>query len=238
MMIVKELWRHPVKSAQGQAVAELQIDELGVVGDRRWGLRDLDTGNVLTGRRVPELLLAVGGDGALTLPSGVTTSDATELSAWLGRPVELVAAEAERSTYEVPLDPLDGETNWVSWQGPAGSFVDSTRTSVSLISTASLSQWGVQRFRMNIVIDLDNSDAGPHSEASLVGKQLRIGSAVLDVVKEVDRCVMVTRPQPGLERDLDVLKYINNHHNGSFGIGSLVVQPGTIRVGDAVVPLE
>jgi uncharacterized protein len=223
----------------GQSVDELQLDTRGVIGDRRWGLRDLTTGNILTGRRVPELLHAVGGDGMVTLPSGVTTRDAGELSAWLGRSVELVsAADDERSTYEVPLDPLDGETNWVSWQGPAGSFVDSTRTSVSLISTASIQTWGAQRFRMNIVLDLDNASASSHDEAALVGQQIRIGSAVLNVVKEVDRCVMVTRPQPGLERHLDVLKHINKHHAGCLGIGSLVVQPGIIRIGDTVETLR
>ncbi len=235
MTIVKELWRYPVKSAQGQPVTEIQIDALGVVGDRRWGVRDLTTANILTGRRVPELLQAIGGDGVLTLPSGVVTSDANELSTWLGRPVELASAtDGERSTYEVPLDPLEGETNWVSWQGPAGSFVDSTKNSVSVISTASIATWGLKRFRMNIVLDLEDSGASAHDEAALVGERLRIGSVVLDVVKEVERCVMVTRAQPGLDRDLDVLKHINHHHNGNFGIGSLVVQPGTIRVGDTV----
>jgi uncharacterized protein len=92
MTIVKELSRFPVKSTQGQSVDELQLDPRGVIGDRRWGLRDLTTGNILTGRRVPELLHAIGGDGMVTLPSGVTTRDAGESSARLGRSVELVSA--------------------------------------------------------------------------------------------------------------------------------------------------
>lgn len=155
------------------------------------------------------------------------------LSTWLGRDVELIGAtEGERSTYEVPLDPLDGETNWVSWQGPAASFVDSTRTQVSLITTGSLRDWDHRRFRINVVVD---GPAG--AEFDLVGQQIRLGDAVLDVVKPIDRCVMVTRPQPGLERDLDVLCAVNADHGGNLGSAAMVVTPGAIRLGDVITSL-
>lgn len=226
MLTVSELWRFPVKSLQGLRVHEIMIDERGVVGDRRWGLRDRVTGNVLTGRRVPELLLATGGDGCVTLPSGQTTSEAHELSSWLSRDVELIGTtDGLRSTYEVPLDPLDGETNWVSWQGPEASFVDSTKTAVSLISAPTMRDWDHRRFRMNVVFD------GP-GDIALIGKRVRLGTAVIDVVKEVDRCVMVTRPQPEFGRDLDVLRSILQDHSGMLGIGALVVEPGVVRIGD------
>lgn len=230
-MIVSGLWRHPVKSMQGHAVDVVEIDERGVVGDRRWGIRRVDTGNVLTGRREPALLQAIGRDGAVQLPNGEVTADADVLSAWLGYRVEFVeATDGVRSTYEVPLDPLDGETNWVSWQGPAASFVDSTRTAVSLIATGSMREWSQRRFRMNVVLDGDD-------DSWLVGKRVRIGSAVLDVVKPVDRCVMVTRPQPGMDRDLDVLKTILADHGGNLGVGAVVIEAGTIRIGDEIKTL-
>ena len=57
----------------------------------------------------------------------------------------------------------------------------------------------------------------------------------LDVVKPIDRCVMTTRPQPGgIERDLDVLRTINAERHTHLGVGSLVVTPGHLRVGDEV----
>ena len=232
MLIVTELWRHPVKSMQGVRVEEIVIDHRGVVGDRRWGIRDLSTGNVLTGRRVPELLFATGGDGSVTLPNGRVTSDRDELSEWLQRDVELIGtADGSRSTYEVPLDPLDGETNWVSWQGPEASFVDSAKTAVSMISAPALRDWDHRRFRMNVVFDSEGDTA-------LVGHRVRLGTAVLDVVKEVDRCVMVTRPQPKLERDLDVLRAVLNDHSGFLGVGALVVDPGVVCIGDQATVLN
>ena len=232
MLTVSELWRFPVKSMQGHRVDSVELDSRGVVGDRRWGIRDAGTGYVLTGRREPALLQAIGGDGMVTLPDGRVTADAAELSAWLGRPVTLVGASSgERSTYEVPLDPLDGEQNWVSWQGPEASFVDSTKTAISLISAPMRRDWDPRRFRMNVVFDSSG-------DTTLVGRRVRLGTATLEVVKEVDRCVMVTRPQPGLDRDLDVLKSILADHGGNLGVGALVVEPGMIRIGDLLEVID
>jgi len=45
---------------------------------------------------------------------------------------------------------------------------------------------------------------------------------------------MVTRPQPGLDRDLDVYRSLARHHQATFGMWSEIGSPGTIAVGDAV----
>ena len=65
-----------------------------------------------------------------------------------------------------------------------------------------------------------------------------LGDAVVDVSKQIDRCVMTTRPQPGgIERDLDVLRTINRERANNLGIATLVRTPGVVRVGDVVEPL-
>ena len=47
-------------------------------------------------------------------------------------------------------------------------------------------------------------------EDDWVRPEVQIGDAAFDVVKQIDRCVITTRPQPGgIERDLDVLRTIN-----------------------------
>jgi hypothetical protein len=44
---------------------------------------------------------------------------------------------------------------------------------------------------------------------------------------------MTTRPQPGgIERDLDVLRTINAERATHLGVGTLVVTPGAVAVGD------
>ena len=239
---VVELWRYPVKSMLGERLESAHIGRHGIVGDRAWSLVDVESGTNLTARRQPELLLAsarLAGSGiedgvVVTLPDGTETADDGVLSAWIGRPVELRAAGSGISgTYETQAD--ESETgDWFRWTGPTGSFHDSTRTMVSLVSTATLRYWDRRRFRINVILDGDGED-------DLVGSTIRLGGATLDVVKHIDRCVMTTRPQaahngePALDRDLSVLKSINAERDTLLGIGALVPGPGVVSVGDRLM---
>jgi uncharacterized protein len=230
---VVELWRYPVKSLQGERVDAVALDDRGVVGDRRWGIADVATGFVLTGRREPQLLYASarldGDDVVVTLPDGAVATTDAALSAWLGRPVALVRAGDGAAEYEAPNDDEDEAGEWSRWTGPRGAFHDATSFQVSLVGTATLGQWDRRRFRPNVVVEGEGEDA-------LVGRRLHVGGAVLDVVKQVSRCVMVTRPQPGgIERDLDVLRTVHRERDGRLAIGGRVAVPGAIAVGDAVV---
>jgi uncharacterized protein YcbX len=71
-------------------------------------------------------------------------------------------------------------------------------------------------------------------EDEFVGQRISIGDVTLDVTKQVDRCVMVSRPQPGLERDLQVLKTINAERSTFLAVGCLVAEAGVIALGDEV----
>ena len=71
-------------------------------------------------------------------------------------------------------------------------------------------------------------------ERDLVGSRLRVGSVEVDVVEEIDRCVIVTRPQPGLARDRSVLTRVHAERAGNLGVGGLVRRGGRIAVGDLV----
>lgn len=233
-MEVTQLWRYPVKSLAGERLAEAEVGPLGVDGDRQWGLVDRGTGLVLTARRVPELLFAVpvprGGAMAVRLPDGTETDDDEVLSRWLGRPVELRRPAAdERGRYEIAENDDRPEGGWTEWEGPAGVWHDSTRTRLSIVAAEALEDHDVRRFRPNIVIRGGD-------ERVLVGTVVRIGDVVLDVVKEIDRCVVVTRPQPGIERDKSVLVQVHRERDGNLGVGALVVAGGTIREGDPVEP--
>jgi uncharacterized protein YcbX len=232
---VLELWRYPVKSLGGERLDRTEVTALGVIGDRGWGLRDEVTGTVLTARREPELLFAsarlAGPDQVVvTLPDGTETDADDALSRWLGRDVRLVraATSEEGGTYEAPLD-FEHDDNWVSWQGPPGAWHDSAKSRISLISTATIGPWDRRRFRANVLLDGNGED-------DLVGHELTLGSARLAVQKRIDRCVMVTRPQPGLERDLDVLRIIHRERQSLLAIGALITSPGTVAVGDVVQP--
>jgi uncharacterized protein len=53
---VCELWRYPVKSMLGEQSPELKITTAGVVGDRAWALRELETGRIASAKKHPRLL--------------------------------------------------------------------------------------------------------------------------------------------------------------------------------------
>lgn len=231
-----ELWRYPVKSLQGELLQSAALTSQGIAGDRRYAIFDVETGFGLTGRRVPELLFGAArysASGALeiVLPDGSLATDDAALSDWLGRPVTLRSTDEEVSRrYESP-DDFENDAEWDPFEGARGSFRDSEQTVVSLVSEGTLRGWDRRRFRPNILL----SDSG---EDDLVGRRVSLGAAVVDVVKQVGRCVMVTRSQPdGIDKDLDVLRTIHRERGGKLAIGAGVVGEGSVSVGDELLAL-
>ena len=234
-MQVAELWRYPVKSLLGERLDAVAVSADGLEGDRRFAIYDVESGLGLTARRVPELLFAsarLRGDGTaeITLPDGSRAEGDDALSEWLGRPVTLrSAATAAARRYENVVDFEHEPTSaWESFEGAAGAFHDSAGARVSLVSTATTGSWDPRRFRSNILLEGDGEDA-------LVGSRVTLGEATLDVGMRIKRCVMTTRAQAGgIERDLDVLRTIARERDARLAVGALVVEQGTIRVGDTL----
>jgi uncharacterized protein YcbX len=234
MAIVSEIWRYPVKSVGGESLSSVEINEAGIAFDRGWSILDLGSGNNLTARRTPELLMASahidGNEVVITLPDGSQTADDAVLSAWLGTDVSLVRATiSSRATFENPMD-FENDADWMSWDGPPDAFHDSARNRISLVSAATMGEWASARFRINVTVEGTQARA----EDSWVERTLKIADAELAVTKKIGRCVMVTRPQPGIERDLDVLRTINKSHAGDLGVASVPIGPATLTVGDQV----
>jgi len=249
-MEVVGLWRYPVKSLQGEPIDAARVEADGVVGDRRWGIRDQRTGRILTARRRPELLHAsstyAGDEPVLTLPDGSTVvgqGDHSDrlLSEWLASPVSLVPAIGEAGRAEFFADATDDTSEAIEFTMPDGRYVDAAP--ILILTTASLrtaaghypnGTWDVRRFRPNVLIDLDGDG---WVEDSWVGRQIQIGAVTLIPSEPCIRCTMVTRPQPGLDADADVFRTLARHHGGLFGVWSDVVTPGNLSLGDRAVDL-
>ncbi len=240
---------YPVKSMQGEDLTGSSFMARGIPGDRHWGVLDVDTGVVLSAKREPQMLEAsatiVDGEAVIVLPDGSTVTSADSkvdavLSAWLDRDVKLVAASpGDRGTFEIGASFEDESSAVVhQWQGPEGTFHDSRP--VHVLSTASMRAVGAEhpaglfdlrRFRPNLVVDVDGAG---FVEERWIGATLAIGTARLEVIKPTSRCVMTTRPQAGLPRDLDVLRTINRVNDGNLGVLARVVGEGDVSVGDAI----
>ena len=245
---VLQLWRYPVKSLQGERVGTATVQADGLAGDRRWGIRDEATGRVLTGRREPRLLDAAAtvdddGEPALALPSGAhvvglgpSTDDA--LSDWLGRPVRLIEASDVGDRAEFFADATDDASAAIEWTMPPERFVDAMP--LLILTTASLrtassrypaGDWDGRRFRPNVLVDVDGEG---WVEDGWCGQRVHIGDIQLVPQQPCVRCTMVTRPQPGLDRDLDIFRTLARDHDGTFGVRTTVDVGGTITEGDRV----
>lgn len=249
-MRLDAIWRYPVKSLQGERLAEATLDSSGLRGDRCWGVRDEVTGKILTGRREPQLLLAAAsladdGEPDIVLPSGdrcrgIGPEIDAALSDWLHRPVALIGAVGSpRGDAEYFADATDDTSPAIEWTMPADRFVDSSP--LLLLTTASLragarlypaGDWDVRRFRPNFLIEID---AEGWVEDAWCGQTVNVGAAVVLPRQPCVRCTMVTRLQPELTRDLDIYKTIARHHDGTLGVWTDVKEPGSVRVGDPVI---
>jgi uncharacterized protein YcbX len=230
---VAELWRYPVKSLLGERLESVEVTPHGFEGDRRFAIYDVETGFGLTARRVPELLFATArlredGGAEITLPDGSTADGDEALCDWLGRRVTLRSSDSTATRHYEDPDDFEHEaaSHWTPFDGADGPFHDSARTRVSLVSRGTIGDWDPRRFRSNVLLDGEGED-------ELVGSSIELGETRLDVLKQIDRCVMTTRPQAGgVERDLDVLRTIARERGAFLAIGALVEQTGSVRVGD------
>lgn len=125
---VKELWRFPFKSMAGESLESTPIDKTGIVGDRRWSVRDKRLDELITCKAFPSLLMCAakymeaprpGFEAtpvSITIPDGrtITTNDASAdlaLSAVVGRPVSLWPLQPATNTEHYRRrNPLTHET--------------------------------------------------------------------------------------------------------------------------------
>ena len=246
---VSQLWRYPVKSLLGERLSTLRVVGDGVDGDRAWGILDRSDGRILTARREPRLLfassrVAANGTPVIGLPDGrelTGPGPATDavLSAWLAKPVSLVAAaESDAGRGEYFADATDDASQAIEWTMPKGRFVDAfpllVMTTAGLrgaAATYSAGSWDVRRFRPNVLIELDGEG---WLEDAWAERQLSVGSTQLVPRRRCIRCTMVNRAQPGLDKDVNIYKTLHRTHEGEAGMWTEVVRAGAISEGDAV----
>ncbi|HJW40235.1 MAG TPA: MOSC domain-containing protein [Rhizomicrobium sp.] len=228
---VKEIWRYPVKSMQGERLGQCQLTAGGIPLDRGWALYDEESQRIRGAKWIGELMICaarfIDGTSAgtvphveIALPSGarVRSDDPAVhdvLSDALGRKVTLL-----------PL-PQDG------------NYFDACP--VHVLTEASLrhlrklapdSQIDARRFRPNFVLEGEGDGL---VENGWTGRDARLGHADISILRTTGRCIMTTRAQPGLAQDAEILKTLIRDTEQMFGVYAMVGCPGTVAVGDALV---
>jgi uncharacterized protein YcbX len=206
---VAALRTFPVKSLDGESLRRVRVLASGLEHDRAWAVVDAD-GKVVTGRRAPRLrevratVAQAAADGpAVALPDqqgpAVAGSGADAvLSRVVGEPVHLRAAGSGAGFSEVAAVHL------VSRQAVAAASGTASGRQAALSGEAC----DVEDPRANLVLDLAQ---GQDLETSWVGREVRVGEAVLRVTQTPKHCL---------------------------GVYAEVVRPGRVAVDDPVQVAE
>lgn len=246
----------PVKSTLLHHPEEIRLEARGAVGDRRFFFVDEDGRRFTRAMKAPLLPIAASYDPAsdlleFRLPNGIVVSgsaiaDGEALAVdFYGRSVR---ARVVDGGFTEALSEYAGREIRLARPDEAGDAIDVRPvTLVSLESVAELARRGGHdgelnpgRFRMTIEIE---GVSAPHEEDSWRGRRVRAGDAVLLVGDQVPRCVVTTLDPDTAVRDFPTLQVIKRYRGVSpdgdlpFGVYAEVMEPGTVRLGDAVEPL-
>ena len=204
--------------------------------------------------------------------SDVAGDDASGvLSRFLGRDVELSSVVPPAPKFEetwpaeveglgpedlivasrIEMDGDDSVSSLDLAMAAAGTFFDLAR--LHLLTTATLAtlraahpdgDFDVRRYRPNLLVSPGSGDGDGFVENGWVGRSVALGSsgAAMQVSFPTMRCVMTTMAQPGLERDVSLLRTIARTNRQTIfggewacaGVYGDVAGTGVVRVGDEV----
>jgi uncharacterized protein YcbX len=221
---VAEIWRYPVKSMGGERLDSCAITQAGLEADRRWALVDGTVnraGKLMTIRQDERLMTyraRMRGDAVETVtPDG----EAAPLDD------DLVSGIARKAARDLTLRDVAG-----------ANFDDSP---VLVVNMATVAAFGLEagfpvdhrRFRANLYLD----GFEPEEELRWLGRQIRVGSAVLEVVKRCERCVVITRDPDTTTTSPELLRILAQTSETCMGVYCAVVDPGRVAVGDVCGPM-
>ena len=224
--VVKALYRYPVKSMQGEALAEAQVVWHGLEGDRRYAFVRGDVGDSsfpwLSARQIPAMLLYAP---QFANPEDVRNS-AIVVQTPNGRSLPITSPDLHAE-----LAQAYGRTIHLIHIG-RGVF-DSLPLSVISTATATALNADVRRFRQNIVIE--TVDGRPFLEESWLDRALHFSSgARIRLNQRIPRCVMVNVDPDTAVTHPALLRTIAQTRDNCVGVHASTEKPGLIRVGDVV----
>jgi uncharacterized protein YcbX len=245
----------PVKGLRLLDRDEVELTEDGVPGDRAFFIVDERNAMVSVTRLGPLAAVvpehdADAGTLALSFPDGERVTAATDL----GEPEAVtfyglhLQARPVHGPFSAALSEHCDKPLRLFAAPPERPGVDRGRDgAATLLSLASLERLRSQagdtepvdprRFRMTFGLE----GLEPHEEDAWVDREVRLGDALLRVTGNVGRCAATTRqPDTGVV-DFKALHHLRAYRDEvttteplPFGVHARVLEPGRVRLGDAV----
>jgi hypothetical protein len=250
---ITALYRYPIKGLSPEAIAHADLPADGhFPGDRMFAVENGPSGfDPAAAEHLPKIKFLMlmrnarlaklrtrydDATGRLEIAQGGAVAAAGDLRTAEGR--QAVAGFLARFM----TDEMRGEAA-VLTAPPGFRFVDSRNGFLSIIDTASVGAIAAAagrtnldplRFRANIYVE----GLGAWGEFDLVGRQVRLGGAVLEILKRIDRCA-ATDVEPSLGiRDMKMVELLERsfgHHD--CGVYARIVEGGRIAPGDPLTVL-
>jgi uncharacterized protein YcbX len=244
----------PVKGLRIAAHEQLELDRAGARGDRAFYLIDA-RGRMINGKHSGALngivaQLDANGQLTLTLPDGQVVSGTPETgeevqTSFHSRPR---AARLVDGPFSQAISRHAGEALRLVRAADEAPAIDrGARGAVTLISRGSLERLAeaagepsvdARRFRMTVELD----GVAPFGEDAWIGRDVRIGDAVVRPRGHVGRCIVTSRHPVSGVVDLPTLDLLRSFRSGAqtteplaFGVYAEVLRPGTVKLGDEVV---
>jgi len=210
-MWIVELWRYPVKSLAGERLTEADLQIGGIAGDRIYQVRRSD-GRIVDARAHPKMLAlhpTLTPNGDLLIDGKPWNSDE------MAQIVEDAAAVGPGAHLERRQD---------SERFDVLPLLVATDGAVAALG------YDYRRLRPNILI----GGVEGLAEREWKGRLLRIGSALIGVLRLRERCVMTTWDPDTQKQSPEVFQKIQECFDGRLALDCWVISGGRIRVGDVV----
>ena len=222
------LWRYPVKSMAGEALAAAEVSWHGLAGDRRWAFVRNDAAQ----SGFPWLTIRERNDMNRYCPSFVD-ADRPDRSRVKVRTPSGSDFDVADPALAAELCP-DGVRAIKQDRGIFDTFP------LSLISTRTIAALGasvgqdldVRRFRPNLLIE--TTDGAAFAEDAWVGCILRIGGLRMRVDKRDGRCAVITIDPETAQRNTTILRTVARDRQGCLGVYATTVEPGRVALDDYV----
>lgn len=247
----------PVKGLALHRVDAVEVGPNGVAENRRLHLVDA-SGRFVNGKTSMRLSLVASrldlaeGTLALEFPEGGAVAGPLEL----GDPIETIffgrpaAGRLLRGPWNTALSAWSGMDLRLVMPDEIGAANDrGPDAGVSLVSSASVADLartggadGLDSRRFRMLFEVEGVE--PYAEDRWIGRDVRIGAAVVHLSGNVGRCVVTTHDPATAERDFDTLGVLAGYRGDidtteplPLGVVGDVVSTGRVGVGDPVTPI-
>jgi uncharacterized protein YcbX len=240
---VTALWRHPIKSHGHEALQRVTLTEgQAMPYDRLWAVAH-EAAKVGGTEWAPCQNFSIGSKSPALMAISATFNENTETVTLHhpGQPDLTVQPDTESGQLLAWVRPLANPDRPLPdriFRLDQRGFTDTAFASVSLCNTASheaveaLTGSSLQQARWRGNIWYDGATAW--SEFDWVGRDVRLGTALLRIQEPIRRCVATTVNTDTGIRDVDTLKALNSLDHQDFGVYATVIETGDIALGDTL----